>query len=34
MPQYVPNEYVNIFECNIFTKQISENIYIPEIAQI
>ena len=34
MPHYVPNEYPNIFGCNIFTEQISEYICIPEIAQI
>ena len=34
MPHYVPNEYPNIFGCNIFTEQISEYICIPEIARI
>ena len=34
MPHYVLNEYPNIFECNIFTKGISEYIPTPEIAQI
>ena len=34
MPHDVPNEYPNIFGSNIFTKQISEYIGIPEIAQI
>ena len=34
MPQYVPNEYPNIFGCNIFTEGISEYIRIPEIARI
>ena len=34
MPHYVPNEYPNIFGCNIFTERISEYICIPEIARI
>ena len=34
MPHYVPNEYPNIFGCNIFTERISEYICFPEIAQI
>ena len=34
MPHYVPNAYPNIFRCHIFTKQISEDIRTPEIAQI
>ena len=34
MPHYVPSEYLNKFECNIFTKQISKYIRTPEIAQI
>ena len=34
MPHYVPNEYPNIFGCNIFIERISEYIRIPEIAQI
>ena len=34
MPHYVPNEYPDIFECNIFTERISECIRTPEIAQI
>ena len=34
MPHYVPNEYPNIFRCNIFTERISEYIRMPEIAQI
>ena len=34
MPHYVPNEYMKIFECNIFTEQISEYIRTLEIAQI
>ena len=34
MPHYVPNEYPNIFGYHIFTKQISENTFTPEIAQI
>ena len=34
MPHYVPNEYPNIFGCNIFTEQISEYICTPEIARI
>ena len=34
MPHYVPNEYPNIFGCNIFTERISEYICIPETAQI
>ena len=33
MPHYVPNEYPNIFGCNIFTERISEFIHIPEIAK-
>ena len=34
MPHYVPNEYPNVFGCNIFTERISEYIHIPEIARI
>ena len=34
MPHYVPNEYPNIFGCNIFTERISEYIHIPKIARI
>ena len=34
MPHYVPNEYPNIFECNIFTKRISKYIRTLEIARI
>ena len=34
MPHYVPNEYPNIFGCNIFTERISKFICIPETAQI
>ena len=34
MPRYVLNEYANIFECNIFTKRISEYICSLEIALI
>ena len=34
MPDYVPNEYPNIFGCNIFTERISEYMRIPETAQI
>ena len=34
MPHYVPNEYPNIIECNVFTERISEYIHTPEIAQI
>ena len=34
MQHYVPNEYLNIFGCNIFTERISEYIRIPEIARI
>ena len=34
MPHYVPNEYLNIFGCNIFTERISEYIRFPEIARI
>ena len=34
IPHYVPNEYPNIFGWNTFTKQISEYICCPEIAQI
>ena len=34
MPQYVPNKYSNIFGYHIFTKQKSEHICMPEIAQI
>ena len=34
MPHYVPNEYRNIFGCNIFTERISEYIRIQETAQI
>ena len=34
MPHYVPNEYKNIFGCNIFNEQISEFIRIPETARI
>ena len=34
MPQYVPNEYPNIFGCHIFTKGVSKYICTPEIAKI
>ena len=34
MPHHVPNEYPNIFGCNISTEQITEYIRIPEIARI
>ena len=34
MPHYVPNKYTNIFLCHIITKQISEYICTPDIAQI
>ena len=34
MPHNVPNEYRNIFECNIFTKQIAKYIRTPETARI
>ena len=34
MPHYGPNEYPNIFGCNIFTERLSEYISTPEIAQI
>ena len=34
MPHNVPNKYLNIFGCHIFTRQISEYICKPEIAQI
>ena len=33
MPHYVPIEFPDIFGCNIFTKQISEYICIPELTQ-
>ena len=34
MPHYVPNEYPNIFGYPILTKQISEYMCMPELAQI
>ena len=34
MPHYVPNEYPNIFGCNILTERISQYIRIPKIARI
>ena len=34
MPHYVPNNYPNIFGCNIFTERISKYICALEIAQI
>ena len=34
MPHYVPNKYLNIFKCNIFTKRTSEYICTLEIARI
>ena len=34
MPSSVPNKYPNNEGCYIFTKQMSEYIYTPEIAQI
>ena len=34
MPHYVPNDYPNIFGCNIFTERISKYICALDIAQI